>query len=78
MQREEEATLVQEKRLLSSHVGRRRIMTTWAIGDAWEEFCAIGLGCHDIRTEDNEMEISEREDENQPVDYEVGPQRIED
>ena len=39
MREKEEALIATGGRLTGSKVGRRRIMTTWAIGEAWEEFC---------------------------------------
>ncbi|KAG0126305.1 hypothetical protein HOY82DRAFT_542694 [Tuber indicum] len=39
MGRDEEALVRTGQRLMVSKVGRRRTMTTWAVGDAWEEFC---------------------------------------
>jgi len=39
MREKEEALIATGGRLTGSKVGRRRIMTTWAIGETWEEFC---------------------------------------
>ena len=39
MREKEEALIATGGRLTGSKVGHRRIMTTWAIGEAWEEFC---------------------------------------
>ena len=117
MEEEEETILAQGKKLTGSKVGRRRIMTTWAVGDAWEEFCrerkeviqrsfrAVGLSLPIDGSCDNEIslkgldmerlitdlkswhigrvsdedegEISEGDDQNECVDYEFGPLRVE-
>ena len=39
MREKEEALIATGERLTGSKVGRRRIMTTWAIGETWKEFC---------------------------------------
>lgn len=69
MEEEEERLLAQGKNLPGSKVGRRRVMTTWAVGDAWEEFCrerkevicrsfrAVGLSLPIDGSCDNEMSL---------------------
>lgn len=39
MEEEEAVILATGKVLRGSQIGRRRVMTTWAVGDAWEQFC---------------------------------------
>lgn len=38
MEDEEAAATAAGKTLQGSQIGRRRVMTTWAVGDAWERF----------------------------------------
>ena len=39
IEKEEEEIVAQGGKLTESMVGRRRILTTWAVGEAWEVFC---------------------------------------
>ena len=38
METEEEQILLAGGRLAGSMIGRRRVLTTWAVGEAWERF----------------------------------------
>jgi hypothetical protein len=39
IEKEEEQIIASGGKLTGSMVGRRRILTTWAVGEAWEVFC---------------------------------------
>lgn len=39
MEDKEAAATAAGKALQGSQIGKRRVMTTWAVGDAWERFC---------------------------------------
>lgn len=56
MEEEESKIVAAGGKLQGSQIGRRRVITTWAVGEAWERFCkdkqhiiirafrAVGLG----------------------------------
>lgn len=39
MEDEDTAAIAAGRALQGSQIGRRRVMTTWAVGDAWERLC---------------------------------------
>jgi len=67
---EEEEILAHGGRLVGSMVGRRKILTTWAVGEAWEVFsreraevvkksaCILGLALPIDGRHDSELSVN--------------------